>query len=140
MALFSLKAVLNCGISFKCASWARHEYCSSLSARVNVRFRVHQGRRCLRSACPHQKSIKGSTSLFGVPFSHSRAGGSCNSCGRRVSSSFCFVRSRYLVETFSCQPCAVQPGNLRSYSHESCRASPLPRSIRTQRWSPLFSS
>lgn len=58
----------------------------------------------------YQKSINGSISLFGVPFSHSLAGGSNSSCGNLVSSSFFLVKSRYFDDTWrkvSNQPSAL---------------------------------
>lgn len=68
-------AVRNWGVLFRVASWSRHEYFSS------------------------QKSTSGSTCGLG---SHQSADlGSFPSCGSRVNSSFCFVNSRYLLETCS---------------------------------------
>jgi len=52
-----------------------------------------------RDKYTHQKSIKGSISTFGVPYSHSLALGSNISWGNLVNSSFFFVNSRYLDDT-----------------------------------------
>lgn len=52
---------------------------------------------CLRNT--YQKSNSGSSTALGVPCSHFLDSGSSSSRGRRVSSSFFFVNSRYLDDT-----------------------------------------
>lgn len=49
----------------------------------------------------YQKSSSGSNTLFGVPCSHRLSSGSSSSRGKRVNSSFFFVSSRYLAETWN---------------------------------------
>lgn len=93
----------------------------------------------------HQKSIRGSISAFGVPYSHSLVLGSNNSCGNLVNSSFFLVKSKYFDETYSGESlvfllclCLLWRIQIARYSERTCgrkltcilygrTSSPIPR-------------